>query len=758
MLTQNISRRCLFILLTLIFYIQVSTAGETVVLFTGESHCAIFPTVINGEKIEGISQRATTIRKLRKKYKEILLLDGGGAFAGGIYDYSTKGNNLNRVRTKQYISIMDSIGYDAIAIGDEELGFGKKFLISIAKKTSLKFLSANISNSKNILPYKIFNKNGNKIAVVGLTTQESFINNTVNVKNPFASLKSIIGKIRRESDYIIVLSHLGEELTLAIADSFPDINLIYNTHRKRTVRPIFKHKDTWIINFSFGAKELYEFHILKNKKRDKIFKIHKISKKISPYQTITKSSDKTDGKTVLDLYVMSMCPYGVEAENWLLPFVEKFKDKIELNIYFIMSVRDGILSSLHGEEEIKENKRQIIIQKYNYDKYYKYLNCINNNPNNFDNCLAGAEINKKEIDSLSMLYGNKLLVSNFQRTERLKINASPTLYINNVRYEGELDKDHLLRKICDSNKNNFIQECKQIPECLNDEDCVQVGKEGKCFEPGTMDSKCIYRDAEPFNMLLVYDSTRTDNGNLEDVIKTTIKYLPGAKLIRKNIYSKSSESILNKYGINSIPVIILDNKIDNYNNFEKIKQFVYKKRDKYIFKKNIIDSKTYWKRKFIKNRIEFFWSPLDYKANIILKTFLKIAEENKKDITKIKFTPIVMLNKDGKLYANNGKAEMEEISRQLTLKQNELIEYLKVRQKNWQTSYWEEHLEAIGLNPITVKRNSITTNDIKKKIAKNLSKIDNNNNTAFFLINNRHIIQIKNDEQIYKILEKTPNK
>lgn len=85
-------------------------------------------------------------------------------------------------------------------------------------------------------------------------------------------------------------------------------------------------------------------------------------------------------KPVVELFVMSYCPYGVNAENNILPLVKLFSDKVEFKVRFITSINGNTISSvnsLHGEKEAKEDARQIAIMKLYPESFWDYLKEFN---------------------------------------------------------------------------------------------------------------------------------------------------------------------------------------------------------------------------------------------------------------------------------------------------------------------------------------------------------------------------------------------
>ncbi|MBW3018628.1 hypothetical protein KY329_00385, partial [Candidatus Woesearchaeota archaeon] len=63
-----------------------------------------------------------------------------------------------------------------------------------------------------------------------------------------------------------------------------------------------------------------------------------------------KTSDETPEESArIDLYVMSQCPYGIQAENAMPDVKEKLGEALELNIEYIGAEKDGAFASLHGQ-------------------------------------------------------------------------------------------------------------------------------------------------------------------------------------------------------------------------------------------------------------------------------------------------------------------------------------------------------------------------------------------------------------------------
>ena len=116
---------------------------------------------------------------------------------------------------------MNLIGYDAMAIGNHEFDKPMSVLRQQQKWAKFPLLSANIyqkSSGKRLFqPYALFNRMGLKIAVIGLTTDDTQkIGNPENLtdiefRSPAAEAKKVIESLRanEKPDVIIAATHMG---------------------------------------------------------------------------------------------------------------------------------------------------------------------------------------------------------------------------------------------------------------------------------------------------------------------------------------------------------------------------------------------------------------------------------------------------------------------------------------------------------------------------------------------------------------------
>jgi len=177
-----------------------------------------------------------------------------------------------------------------------------------------------------------------------------------------------------------------------------------------------------------------------------------------------------------DLYVMSFCPYGIQAEQTMKPVLDLLGTKANIKIRFIANVQGTTMDSiqsLHGANEAMEDLRQVCIMK-NYDQatYWKYLmefdaNCssLYNNAANLDVCWKAAA-NKFSIDTAKIESCSNstdainLMKADEQLTEQYGVSGSPTLIVNGATYNGARTPEAFKQAIC-AGFNTKPAECSQ---------------------------------------------------------------------------------------------------------------------------------------------------------------------------------------------------------------------------------------------------------------------------------------------------------
>jgi len=165
----------------------------------------------------GMAARKTLIDELRTEAQaegsEVLLLSGG--------DINTGVPESDLLHAEPDFKGMTRIGYDAMAIGNHEFDNPLSVLEQQMQWTDFPMLSANIydkeTGERKFQAYEMFERNGLKIAVVGLTTEDTAkIGNpeyigSLDFRDPKAEAKKVIAKLKEteKPDIIIAATHMG---------------------------------------------------------------------------------------------------------------------------------------------------------------------------------------------------------------------------------------------------------------------------------------------------------------------------------------------------------------------------------------------------------------------------------------------------------------------------------------------------------------------------------------------------------------------
>ena len=179
--------------------------------------------------------------------------------------------------------------------------------------------------------------------------------------------------------------------------------------------------------------------------------------------------EKVD-KPVVELFVMSYCPYGTQMEKGILPVVKLLGDNIDFQLKFVNY-------AMHGKKELDEELNQYCIkEEYGQDSLNDYLMCFLNtsggssdeikscinklgfNSDTLKSCIKKADEEfgiSKDYADRSTWRGNFPYFSIFN-SDNLKygVQGSPTLVVNGMSdVPAGRDSASILAAICSTFKS-----------------------------------------------------------------------------------------------------------------------------------------------------------------------------------------------------------------------------------------------------------------------------------------------------------------
>ena len=143
----------------------------------------------------------------------------------------------------------------------------------------------------------------------------------------------------------------------------------------------------------------------------------------------------------VELFVQSFCPYGNQAETTMGPVHDLLGDKVDWEVSFIASEQNGSFSSLHGEQEVAQDKRELcVMENQGLSKWFDFANYVNNNCGSegacWEDAASNAGLSTASVTSCVEEQGDDYLSEDASVTSERGVSASPTLFINGVESQA----------------------------------------------------------------------------------------------------------------------------------------------------------------------------------------------------------------------------------------------------------------------------------------------------------------------------------
>ena len=160
------------------------------------------------------------------------------------------------------LKIYEKMGYDAINIGDTDLGLGVEYLRALQKKSKIPFLSANLKEKKTGRPifksHLVKEVEGMRIGIIGLLTPaiHPFIQKELKsffIEDPIKAALETINRYLADCDHIIALAHLTPTETQTFTERIPKISVVIGGNDRSFIFPKQFHNSIYVQTDAFGA-------------------------------------------------------------------------------------------------------------------------------------------------------------------------------------------------------------------------------------------------------------------------------------------------------------------------------------------------------------------------------------------------------------------------------------------------------------------------------------------------------------------------
>lgn len=229
-----------------LFFVACGKSGERVVtiLHTNDTHSQVEP-LEEGKRdafCGGYALRMGVIEQEREVNPDLILLDAG--------DFSQGTPYYNFYHGRIEVDALNSMGYDAVTLGNHEFDYGVDTLAEVLKNASFSVVCANYNVQGTALegivkPYIILRRSGVKIGVFGLGVnphglilQKNFA--PIQYLDPVSVAQDMATTLKEDHrcNLVICLSHLGTDIRtlqqevsdIQLAQVTRDIDIIVGGH------------------------------------------------------------------------------------------------------------------------------------------------------------------------------------------------------------------------------------------------------------------------------------------------------------------------------------------------------------------------------------------------------------------------------------------------------------------------------------------------------------------------------------------------
>ncbi|MBN2183939.1 MAG: bifunctional metallophosphatase/5'-nucleotidase [Candidatus Krumholzibacteriota bacterium] len=219
--------------------IPTGPTTELTILFSSDLLGKVRSCGCTLEEVGGLGRRTSYADHVRKSTENLLIVDAGDAFS----------LDLSYLKSEAELTFesFNIMGLDVFTPGELDFIFGLQFLQTLAENSSFDIVSANMVFTDTGEPLfgkryvvKEF-KGGIKVAVTGILDESvrfpGYIDKSMFRVDPAEkALKSVLPAMKREADFLILLSHMGIERTEDLLSRIADFDIAVVGHGKPLIK------------------------------------------------------------------------------------------------------------------------------------------------------------------------------------------------------------------------------------------------------------------------------------------------------------------------------------------------------------------------------------------------------------------------------------------------------------------------------------------------------------------------------------------
>lgn len=364
----------------------------------------------------------------------------------------------------------------------------------------------------------------------------------------------------------------------------------------------------------------------------------------SAHDAATRAASRQSPPLRLELFVMSLCPYGMEAERYLIPALQALGDRADLRVYYIAdeaaagadtaalppllgneapptparpgrgcsgssgaATGSGPFRSLHGQEEVDEGRRQVVLQEDGPTAFRAYLLCRSRQgaPADWRECARAVGVDPQTLEQRAQgPEGESLFRATIRHTNQARVQESPTLLVNGKEYEGEYAGFAVVRRLCREIPADSA--CARVPVCGADTDCrAAAGTVALCEDPDSPTARCVAHRVVPFT-LTVLEAAACASCSTAAFLRTTTELFPGARVEVRRSDTPEGEALARAHGIEAFPAYLFGPGFARSPRFGRVRPMLMPTDGSYLVVARIAPV-SYWPRRdALPGRTELF--------------------------------------------------------------------------------------------------------------------------------------------------------
>lgn len=211
-------------------------------------------------RVGGMAHLATAVSQVRAQAGDegVLLLHAGDTFSDDLLGNLTRGEAV--------IELMNSLGYDFMALGNHDFDYGPERTRALQTLARFPMRGANVIDAKTGEPFLgdatlVLERGGVRVGLLALgynnTPWTASKKSTAGLKfeNGIEVARRQLPALRERADVVVVVSHLGRVADRVLAREVPGIDVIVGGHSHDHIDPAEKIGNTWIVQSLSDAAE-----------------------------------------------------------------------------------------------------------------------------------------------------------------------------------------------------------------------------------------------------------------------------------------------------------------------------------------------------------------------------------------------------------------------------------------------------------------------------------------------------------------------